>query len=462
MKKYVFKPYSHIFPELFDKEKARIAPHLTKALAIEHVGSTAVCNLGGKGIIDIAIAVQKENMEATSKQLQSLGYEFRPTYSTPDRLYFIIYLPDPEEGNRRYHVHVTYPASNDWEGLIGFRDYLRTHPKEAQEYAAMKSQAALEANNEGDQYRKLKDPMFKKFSALVEKADHFPTISVEAVDESSLQESISFLRRHEDYSLFLLGNFEAYGYRLTTAPNSGNYKLIRSQTGIIAVFCLTRRGNLVVQSETSEDAILEQILISCQEEQLPISGLVGEWSFCQRLWGLFKAKGIIRNESFISKEILYTVDLSQQKVSKNGNVRLLVPDDYSQWKPLRIDYLKEEGLPNDLSDKQLHELFLQKVQKKISWGFFLGIQLVSIAELNAKAFDLGQVGGVYTAPAFRKKGFATSVMHQLIEDAKSLHRIRKLIIFTGDTNHPARKLYESLQVTPIGYYALMFGSNNPE
>ena len=50
VKKYVFKPYSKIFPELFQKEKERISPNLKEALAIEHVGSTAVPGLGGKGI----------------------------------------------------------------------------------------------------------------------------------------------------------------------------------------------------------------------------------------------------------------------------------------------------------------------------------------------------------------------------------------------------------------------------
>src|SRR5258708_39095278 len=97
MKKYVFKPYSKIFPELFEKEKQRILVHVKTALTIEHIGSTAVPDLGGKGIIDIAIAVNKQELDSVSKQLQSLGYEFRPTFSTPDRLYFIIYLPDPEE-----------------------------------------------------------------------------------------------------------------------------------------------------------------------------------------------------------------------------------------------------------------------------------------------------------------------------------------------------------------------------
>lgn len=73
MKKYVFKPYSNIFPELFQKEKERISSNLKELLVIEHVGSTAVPGLGGKGIIDSAIAVDKANMDSTSKELQYLG-----------------------------------------------------------------------------------------------------------------------------------------------------------------------------------------------------------------------------------------------------------------------------------------------------------------------------------------------------------------------------------------------------
>lgn len=166
VKKYVFKTYSKIFPELFQKEKERISPSLKDALAIEHVGSTAVPGLGGKGIIDIAIVVSKANMDSISKELQRLGYEYRPSFSTPSRFYFIIYLPDPEEESRRYHIHLTYPENNEWKELIGFRDYLRHHPEELQEYAELKKQAALEANHDGDRYRKVKAPVFEKIRLI--------------------------------------------------------------------------------------------------------------------------------------------------------------------------------------------------------------------------------------------------------------------------------------------------------
>ncbi|MFN4174490.1 MAG: GNAT family N-acetyltransferase, partial [Parachlamydiaceae bacterium] len=166
--KYVYKPYNSAFPSLFQKEKVRISPFLKNAMAIEHIGSTAIPNLGGKGIIDIALSVPKEEMKETINILEKLGYQYRSAFSTPERFYFVAYLPDAEEGRRRYHIHLTYPSSQVWNELIGFRDYLRTHPEAVEEYASIKKNAALTANCDGNQYRKMKEPMFQKIKAFIE------------------------------------------------------------------------------------------------------------------------------------------------------------------------------------------------------------------------------------------------------------------------------------------------------
>ena len=106
-------------------------------------------------------------MECSSDILQKLGYEFRPTFSTSERFYFIAYWPDPEEGSRRYHIHMTYPSSKEWKALIGFRDYLLAHPEAVAEYASIKKHAANIANQDGQQYRKMKEPMFQKVQAFI-------------------------------------------------------------------------------------------------------------------------------------------------------------------------------------------------------------------------------------------------------------------------------------------------------
>lgn len=160
MRKYTFKPYSDIFPELFKREKERLSS--LNALAIEHVGSTAVPGLGGKGIIDIAILVEQSEMQAVKEEIQKLGYEFRESWSTPQRLFFRIDLPDSAEGKRRYHIHLMCRGSQEWEDFLTFRDYLIGHPEEAKKYGELKKKAAEEVDEDGEKYRALKAPFFKQ------------------------------------------------------------------------------------------------------------------------------------------------------------------------------------------------------------------------------------------------------------------------------------------------------------
>jgi len=182
MKKYVFKPYNKNFPTLFSAEKMRIADAVQNSLGIdcvvEHVGSTAVPGLGGKGIIDSAIATHKTNFEELVQVLTSLGYVLREQWSTPERWFLRADLADPEEGVRRYHVHVTFSESSEWKELIAFRDYLRENPSELQRYAGLKQNAAMQANEDGAMYRKLKVPLFADVLKKIKKLQNIKKGSI--------------------------------------------------------------------------------------------------------------------------------------------------------------------------------------------------------------------------------------------------------------------------------------------
>ena len=281
-------------------------------------------------------------------------------------------------------------------------------------------------------------------------------VTIEKVSPSSENEMLDFLKKHENFSLFLLGNFENYGSSLSESPYSGNFKLIRSSDKIVGVFSLTKKGNLLIET-TLQNEIFDLVLDACRQESISLQGIVGNWKFCEPFWDYLKAKKVIQKEIFNSKEILYQLELAKSSYISPLNVRVLSQNDFEQWKPLRLDYLNESGLSNELTDEQFRQQFLLKIAKKIIWGYFLKDTLVSIADLNAKALDLGQVGGVYTDPSFRKRGYSTAVMNKLLSDAKHLHGIRKLIIFTGENNHAAQKVYLSLGATPVGHFALFFG-----
>ncbi len=143
--KYTFKPYNAQYPHLFAVEKSRLTEHIQAD--IQHVGSTAVPNLGGKGIIDIAIAT--ESIEETSKQLEMLGYEFHKNGSTAERLFF--------RKGHEYHIHLMHPNSQELKDLIIFRDLLKADLEVMQQYAEIKKRA----NGNKTLYRELKKQLIE-------------------------------------------------------------------------------------------------------------------------------------------------------------------------------------------------------------------------------------------------------------------------------------------------------------
>lgn len=282
---------------------------------------------------------------------------------------------------------------------------------------------------------------------------------MKVLNASSLEKDmVAFLKSHEDTSLFLLGNYESYGTKLGPSFLSGNYKLILDEDQIVAVFSLTKMGNLLVQSDVSE-SIFQEILKSCKEEEIPIKGLIGPWNVCEPFWDLLKREKIIQKETYGKKDILYTYEPTEGE-NLSPHIRLLTKENLSEWLAMRFAYLDEEGFPEAISKEELSAYFLEKVEKKIVWGYFVDDTLVAIADLNAKAFDLGQVGGVYTLPAHRRKGYSKAIMRRLFHDCKKIHAIRKLIIFTGVDNLPARTVYESIGCTKADYFALFFGEGS--
>jgi predicted GNAT family acetyltransferase len=281
--------------------------------------------------------------------------------------------------------------------------------------------------------------------------------TIENVTESSEAPMCEFLKGHENYSLFLLSNFLSCGRSLTDEPNSGNFKLIKQFGKIVGVFCLTRRKNFLVQSDVSEP-VFSLVLEACKKEPIPIEGVLGDWDFCNPFWQFLKSKGIIGQETYTSKEILYTLNTAHPYSPKYTNVRLLTEADFDQWQPLELAYIREQGFPVDLTDEQMKKQFLFRVSQKAVWGMIMNDgRLVSLAELNAKAFDVGQLGGVFTHPDFRRRGFSKAVLQHLLSDAKEIHKLRKLVLFTDVNNSPARKLYEALQADVVGHFALLFG-----
>ena len=133
-------PHDEVWHQLFAKE----AEHLRAALgglavAVEHVGSTAVCGISAKPVIDIAAAVPEiADAGRCVAPLEGLGYEYRGEHGIPGRHYFTKGEP------RTHHLHLVESGGEVWRGHLLFRDHLRRHPRVAKEYEELKERLARE------------------------------------------------------------------------------------------------------------------------------------------------------------------------------------------------------------------------------------------------------------------------------------------------------------------------------
>lgn len=162
MKKYVFREYDPIYKDFFNEEKAYIKAlfESKNALDIEHVGSTAVPSLGGKGVIDVMIGSSKEQIQTIKNTLEKDSYEFRAHGSTPDRLFFVKTLPY-QGGQRLVHLHLVEKDSLASKKLVDFRNYLLHNPEALQNYIRIKKEALEIAQGVGEKYRAHKKPFIE-------------------------------------------------------------------------------------------------------------------------------------------------------------------------------------------------------------------------------------------------------------------------------------------------------------
>ncbi len=282
------------------------------------------------------------------------------------------------------------------------------------------------------------------------------TPAIEMLSETNRNEVDAYLVRHEDSAQFLINNLREHGPRLTSHHNSGNFKAIRSDGQISAVFCLARRGDLIIQADHD---FSQTILSACEKETLPLKGFIGDWASVAPVWERFKKANPTFKPSYESKEILYAYLLSgtNSKLRRDERVRFLENSDFDQWLAFGVSYLSELGLPDDTTTEQKRDTFAQMVLNRLWWGLFSGKIMLSRTALNSKGTSVGQVGGVFTPKQHRQKGYARATTFHMLKDCRDLHGHTKNILFTGETDLPAQKLYESMGYKRVGSFAVILG-----
>ena len=130
--------YDPAWPEPFHREAAKIRAALGEAaLAIEHIGSTAVPGLSAKPIVDVLLVVEDSSNEASYvPALEGVGYVLRVRERDFHEHRML------RTAARDAHVHVYSPGSPEIDRYLLLRDHLRRNEEDRELYARTKRDLA--------------------------------------------------------------------------------------------------------------------------------------------------------------------------------------------------------------------------------------------------------------------------------------------------------------------------------
>lgn len=157
--KVMVTAYNPQWPDMFENEAAKILEVFGENLvSVHHIGSTSVPGLKAKPIIDIMpVARDVAIIDQYNDKMMTLGYEPMGEFGIAGRRYF------RKGGDARTHqVHFFQMGSLDIERHLAFRDYLRRHPNEAENYAQLKETLAKRFPDDIEGYSDGKNDFIKE------------------------------------------------------------------------------------------------------------------------------------------------------------------------------------------------------------------------------------------------------------------------------------------------------------
>lgn len=272
-------------------------------------------------------------------------------------------------------------------------------------------------------------------------------------DEAALER---FLLPRLDSSMFLLGNLRTAGLVDTGAPLAGVYAAAWEDGEIVGVVAHYGQGSLICQA-SHELARLWRVAV--QHSQRGIGRVIGPVAQVSAIAQTLSVEPA--NIQMDEAEGLYSLTLAELQVPlalRSGEVqgRRIVAQDLDLLTAWRVAYgleaLGAADSPALYADcrRQIE----QALAAETIWVLEAAGQPVSCSGFNTAMAEAVQIGGVWTPPERRGRGYGRAVVAASLLDVRAAG-VTRAILFTGDTNFPAQKAYQALGFQRVGDYRLL-------
>ena len=155
--------YDPSWPRQFDEMASQLRDALDAdtALRIEHYGSTAIPGIPAKPVIDIAVEIPSFSA-AKPYVLPYFDSEMWEYWWHSEHMIFI--KRAKLMGQRTHHIHMAPKGHQLWEGFA-FRDHLRSHPEERENYANLKRALAVNYREDRERYTRAKTEFVREVTS---------------------------------------------------------------------------------------------------------------------------------------------------------------------------------------------------------------------------------------------------------------------------------------------------------
>jgi GrpB-like predicted nucleotidyltransferase (UPF0157 family) len=169
--KYLYSSASLVpFDERSEEAARRVASAVADVeprLRVDHVGSTAVPGLAGKGIVDLMLVYPEGMLDRAREVLDRLGFQ-RQTFGDPfpEERPMRVGTVEVDGAEFKLHVHVIAETSPEVEMFVRFRDQLRSDARLRRAYVDRKRRLIAAGVTESPHYANRKGRFIRSVLGL--------------------------------------------------------------------------------------------------------------------------------------------------------------------------------------------------------------------------------------------------------------------------------------------------------
>lgn len=270
-------------------------------------------------------------------------------------------------------------------------------------------------------------------------------------DEGRLE---AFLVLHRDGSMFLRSNVRNAGLLYEGKPEQATYVATLRAGCVTGVVALAWNGMLLVQAPDGVEALARQCVALSGREVTGVSGPRAQVEQAIDTLGLRSRVALTKeNEGLFAVDLTDVIvpgALSTASVVCRPPIAAELPLLYRWRAAYNVETLGAD--PGDANLVAAKSFLDRQIARGAAWVVVTGGELVSLSAFNASLPDIVQLGGIYTPPPLRGRGWARVGVAASLLAARERGAERAVLF----TNNPAAvRCYESVGFRRIADYGLV-------